>query len=204
MTKQVGRPTRVSTAMSRTVPVPAPSAHWAKGMTPRTPPQLKPQLALGVKGQGGALEDLAAGHGGPQFGAAQAGRVAVVAFGSKDCIIFHSSFFGSVAWSVASRRGGLLQHMQFFSPVFALLIFAVICFILWDTVRFGPYTQKGKESGFMDIAVGDIIRHGKNTPAALRALRCCGWGWISASAAQAAGGRSCCPGPRSKRTSKRS
>ena len=38
MTKQVGRPTRVSTAMSRTVPVPAPSAHWAKGMTPRTPP----------------------------------------------------------------------------------------------------------------------------------------------------------------------
>ena len=39
ITKQVGRPTRVSTAMSRTVPLSAPSAHWPKGITAFTPPR---------------------------------------------------------------------------------------------------------------------------------------------------------------------
>ena len=39
ITKQVARPTLVSTAMSRTAPVSAPSAQAAKGITPRTPPR---------------------------------------------------------------------------------------------------------------------------------------------------------------------
>ena len=86
MTKQVGRPTRVSTAMSRTLPVSAPSeGHYSPAAA-----QLEPELTLGVEGQRRALQDLAAGHRGPQLGGAQAGSIAVVVFGTKR--LHHLSF----------------------------------------------------------------------------------------------------------------
>ena len=52
--------------------------------------QLEPELTLGVEGQRRALQDLAAGHRGPQFGGAQAGSIAVVVFGTKR--LHHLSF----------------------------------------------------------------------------------------------------------------
>ena len=52
--------------------------------------QLEPELTLGVEGQRRALQDLAAGHRGPQLGGAQAGSIAVVVFGTKR--LHHLSF----------------------------------------------------------------------------------------------------------------
>ncbi len=52
--------------------------------------QLEPELTLGVEGQRRALQDLTAGHRGPQFGGAQAGSIAVVVFGTKR--LHHLSF----------------------------------------------------------------------------------------------------------------
>ena len=52
--------------------------------------QLEPELTLGVEGQRRALQDLAAGHRGPQLGGAQAGSIAVVVFSTKR--LHHLSF----------------------------------------------------------------------------------------------------------------
>ena len=61
-----------------------------KGHHAPHPAQVEPQLAVGVKGQGGGLQDLPAGDGGAQLGDAQAGSVAVIAFGPK--CLHHLSF----------------------------------------------------------------------------------------------------------------
>ena len=52
--------------------------------------QVEPQLPLGVKGQGGGLQNLVAGHGGPQLCSGQPGGGTVIAFGTV--CLHHLSF----------------------------------------------------------------------------------------------------------------
>ena len=80
--------------------------------------QLKAELPLGIKGEGGALQNLAVGYGGPQLRGGEAVSTAVVAFGSE--CLHHLSFLFLLCFACGPAGGTrLVHHMRSRQQIFA-------------------------------------------------------------------------------------